>query len=185
MPTKGDITLLLDRVAQGDLVAKKDLIARVYRELRDIAGQRLRREGVGHTLQATALVHEAYLRLVQQSGDVRWSGRAHFFAVASKLMRNILVDHARAKRAQKRGPERVAFDLERCGAEGIPYDRILLVNDALDELSRLSARQGQVVEMRFFGGLTEEEVAEVLGLSERTVKRDWLMAKAWLQGRLG
>ncbi len=100
-------------------------------------------------------------------------------------MRNILVDHARAKRAQKRGPERVAFDLERCGAEGIPYDRILLVNDALDELSRLSARQGQVVEMRFFGGLTEEEVAEVLGLSERTVKRDWLMAKAWLQGRLG
>lgn len=184
MGTKGDITVLLDRVARGDAEAQAELIPHVYRHLKQLASHHLRREGVGHTLQPTALVHEAYLRLINQNEPAHWSGRGHFFAVAARIMRNILVDHARAKKAQKRGAGANREDLDRVAVEGIRDDRVLVINDALLDLANLSPRQSQIVEMRFFGGLTEEEVAVVLGLSERTVKRDWAMAKAWLHERL-
>jgi RNA polymerase sigma factor (TIGR02999 family) len=155
----------------------------LYAELRAMASSHLRSERSDHTLQATALVHEAYLRLVdtQQS----WRNRAHFFGIASTAMRRILVDHARAKRAAKRPGSQQKVDLDTAPLLTVPHsDEIIALDLALDKLSQFDARQSRIVELRYFGGLTSEEVAETLGISVITVQRDWAVAKAWLHGEL-
>lgn len=184
MANAGDITLILERLARGEAQALDELAPRVYAELRRLAAHHLRRESPAHTLQPSALVNEAYLRLVRGGAQVPWSGRAHFFAVASNLMRRILVDHARAKRARKRGAGLTLEELDQAVTRGFEEpDRILIVDEALGRLAAFAPRQCRIVEMRFFAGLTEEEIGEVLGLSARTVKRDWAMARAWLLGQ--
>ena len=184
MENAGDITRLLRRMASGDATAAKELYALLYDRLRRMAGAFLRRERPGHSLQTTALVHELYIRMASQ-GKVDWQSRAHFFGVAASVMRRILIDHARAHRAEKRGGghDPVALD-EACVASNDKLDSLLELDEALDRLARQDPRQAKIVEMRFFGGLTEEEIALLLGLSERTVKRDWVVAKAWLQAEL-
>jgi RNA polymerase sigma factor (TIGR02999 family) len=175
------VTQLLAKWRGGDREALQALIPLVYQELRRLAHNYLRAERPGHTLQSTALVHEAFLRLVDQS-PVQFQNRAHFLAVAAKLMRQILVDYARRRRAAKRGPE---YKVELDESFGVPQEQargvdVLAVNDALLQLSRRDEQQGRIVEMRFFGGLTVEETAKALEVSPATVKRDWNMAKAWL-----
>jgi RNA polymerase sigma factor (TIGR02999 family) len=180
----GDVTLLLLEWNRGDPGAREKLIPLVYRELRRLAGRSLRGERADHTLQPTALVHEAYLKLVDQR-RVRWRNRAHFFAVASALMRRILVDHARRRKAQKRGAGVARVSADETAA--VPWARdvdVLDLDEALTELSDLDPGQGRVVELRFFGGLSIDETAEATGRSKATVNRDWSMAKAWLHDRL-
>lgn len=175
---------LLARWKEGDEAALNGLIPIVYRELHALAHHFLRTERQGHTLQSTALVHEAYLRLVNQ-GPGPIQDRSHFVAVAARLMRQILVDHARSRRAAKRGPE---YKLELDEASGLPQGQgidIIALNDALNTLSRRDAQQERIVTMRFFGGLTVEETAGILGISAATVKRDWSVAKAWLTREVG
>ncbi len=180
----GEVTLLLGKIKGGNQDALGELIPLVYQELRRLAGHYLRDERIGHTLQPTALVHELYLRLVGHD-RIDWQNRAHFMAVAAQLMRRVLVDYARQRKAAKRGAP-IPFDLEAfeqdTGAVGL--EAVLAVDEALARLSQLDPQQGRVVEMRYFGGLTVEETAEVLNISPRTVKRDWAMAKAWLYGEL-
>jgi RNA polymerase sigma factor (TIGR02999 family) len=176
----GEVTQMLLEFQRGNRDAEERLIPLVYRELRRIAGAHLRHEAANHSLQPTALVNEAYLRLIGLR-DIQWQSRAHFFSVSSTLMRRILVDHARANRAHKRGggDDTLAFDEALMPApERAP--EILALDDALNQLALLDARQPKIVEMRFFAGMTEEEIGEVLGISVRTVKRDWRVAKAWL-----
>lgn len=175
------VTLLLARWRGGDSAALEALIPLVYDELRSLAHHYLRAERPGHTLQSTALVHEAFVRLVEQS-PVQIQNRPHFLAVASRLMRQILVDYARARRAAKRGPEckvelDESFDIAQEPAHGVD---VLALDDALTQLARRDEQQGRIVEMRFFGGLTVTETAQALEVSPATVKRDWNMAKAWL-----
>jgi RNA polymerase sigma factor (TIGR02999 family) len=175
---------LLARWKEGDQAALKALIPLVYNELRAVAHHYLRAERPGHTLQSTALVHEAYLRLVDQN-PAQTQNRAHFVAVAAKLMRQILVDYARSRRAAKRGPDR---QVELDETMLLPRERhvdVIALDDALIELSRRDAQQERIVELRFFGGLTLEETAEVLDVSASTVKREWNMAKAWLTREVG
>jgi RNA polymerase sigma-70 factor (ECF subfamily) len=184
VPMTADLTELLRRTAQGDKEAEQELLPRVYRELHRLAAGYLRRERPDHTLQATALVNEAYLRLAGHQ-DIDWKGRAHFFAIAAKTMRRILVDYARQRGADKRGAGGIALPLD----EGltISADQSSMVTEidaALERLEKLSPRQAKVVELRFFTGLSEEEIGEVLGISARTVKRDWTVARAWLYGEL-
>jgi RNA polymerase sigma-70 factor, ECF subfamily len=183
-PTPGEITQLLYQVTQGDHDAESRLIPLVYSELRRLARRYMRNERPDHTLQATALVHEAYLRLTKQQ-DANWQNRNHFFGVAANVMRRVLVDHARAKLATKRGSfgKKVSLD-EGLAVTYMDSDQILALNEALEELSDKDLRQCRVVELRFFGGLTEEETAGVLGISARTVKREWTVARAWLFQRL-
>jgi RNA polymerase sigma factor (TIGR02999 family) len=180
----GDVTLLLQQMRQGNREAEEALIPLVYRELRRIAGWHLKQEAAGHTLQPTALVHEAYLKLARTDG-IDWQGRSHFLAVSARLMRQILVDHARNQKAQKRGDGQRMLDIEdlAVAAPGKSPD-ILALDEALERLSKLDERQGRIVELRFFSGMTEEETGEVLGVSARTVKREWRMAKAWLYKEL-
>jgi RNA polymerase sigma-70 factor (ECF subfamily) len=183
-PQPTDVTLLLKQVANGDQQAAAQLIPLVYEELHRVAENRLRLERPDHTLQPTALVHETYLRLVAQR-DANWQNRAHFFAVASRLMRRILVDYARGRLRDKRGGRQVKLPLDkvlitsrrRC-------DELLALDESLGRLEKLDPRQSRVVELRFFGGLSVEEVSRVLGVSSKTVKREWSMAKAWLYGEL-
>ena len=178
------VPVLLNRLRGGDAGAKHQLLEMVYEELRRIAGLQLRGERPGHTLQATALVHEAYLKLSGME-QIPWEGRAHFFAVAAQVIRRILVDHARAKRAAKRGGGAVAVELPDSLQGPTPkLEDVLALDAALEKLERLDPRQKQVVEMRYFGGMTEEEIGEVLGVSSRTIKREWRMARAWLFGEL-
>ena len=179
-PSHGEITRLLDELKCGHKEAVEKLMPLVYTELRKIARRRLRRERGDHTLQPTALVHEAYLKLVGQD-DANWQGRAHFFAVAAQVMRRILVDHARGHKADKRWGkvERLPLD-DQVFADERFYPQIVILNEALDRLQKHDLRQCQIVEMRFFGGFSEEEIAEVVGISVRTVKRDWKVARAWL-----
>jgi RNA polymerase sigma factor (TIGR02999 family) len=153
----------------------------VYDELRHLARDYLRRERAGHTLQPTGLVHEAYLRLVDQT-SATWQNRAHFFSVAARVMRRVLVDYAREHRAQKRGGhlEKVEFDEALAPSIDKSLDLVAL-DEALQELTALDPRQSQIVELRFFGGMTVEEIAELLDVSPRTVKREWRLAKAWLR----
>ncbi|MGO8793159.1 MAG: sigma-70 family RNA polymerase sigma factor [Terriglobia bacterium] len=176
----GDITLLLTELQVGNRAAESKLVPLVYDELRRLARRYMRGERADHTLQPTALVHEAYLRLLGQR-DVQWQNRAHFFGVAAQLMRRILVDHARAHRAEKRGGDepKVTLDTVFVFTEAKGAD-LVAVDEALTRLTERDPRQGRIVELRFFGGLTEEEAAEVLGVSTRTVKRDWKVARAWL-----
>lgn len=171
-------TALLVRWKNGDSSALDQLLPVVYDELRRLARYYLQRERLGHTLQSTALVHEAYLRLVDQNVD--WQSRAHFFGIAAQMMRRILVDHARARNAAKRGDGlRVTLDEKMALAEAQSLD-VLALDSALVELSKLDEQQGKVVELRFFAGLSIEETAEALSISVATVKREWAMAKAWL-----
>lgn len=173
-------TQLLERVRRGDRGAFDDLFALLYGSLREIAHRRLARHRPGATLSTTALVHEAYLRLVDQSAAT-WQDRAHFLALASRAMRFILVDYARAQSAQKRGGDGVAVPLD---AVQLAADEraaeLLELDEALDQLASYDARLSELVEYRFFGGLTFEEIEEVSGLSVRTLKRDWTRARLWL-----
>jgi RNA polymerase sigma factor (TIGR02999 family) len=176
----GDVTQLLVQWQGGDRKSLDRLIPLVYKELRLIAQRFLRQEKPGHTLQSTALVHEAYLRLVDQS-RTNWQNRAHFFGVAATIIRNILVDHARARQASKRGGAMLTLSLDE--AVALPRKRdleLIAVDDALLSLSSFDPQQSRIVELRFFGGLTIEETSEVLGISESTVKRDWILAKTWI-----
>jgi RNA polymerase sigma factor (TIGR02999 family) len=173
------VSELLVRWKAGDPEALEALVPLVYKELRDIARRHLRRERPGHTLQSAALVHEAYLRLLDQR-PFETENRAHFLAVASRLMRQILVDYARGHGAAKRGAGRIV-DLETClVVPQMQSTDVVALDDALKDLARLDQQQGRIVELRFFGGLATEEIAEVLGISPSTVKRDWNVAKAWL-----
>jgi len=184
-----DVTSLLEAWSRGDRSALDRLIPIVYKDLRRVAGRRLRMERVGHTLSATALVHETYLRLMGRHPS-HLENRSHFFAVASELMRRILVDHARRRAASKRGGGAVRLTLDAAMAGAAPSGvaspdlDLVAVDDALSELAALDARQARIVEMRFFGGLTVEEAAAVLGISRATVERDWGLARAWLYRRL-
>lgn len=179
-----DVTRLLDDLSAGREHALDELLPLVYRELRRRAASYLRRERQDHTLQPTALVNEAFLKLVEQR-NVRWQNRAHFFGVAAQAMRRILVDHARTHGRVKRGGagEQVTLDDELLVAASRSID-LLALDQALERLSALDERQARVVELRFFGGLSVEETAEVLRLSPATIKREWSMAKAWLYAQL-
>jgi RNA polymerase sigma factor (TIGR02999 family) len=179
----GQITELLQHWKQGNETALADLLPLVYKELRRLAHYHLQSERPDHTLQSTALVHEAYLRLMGgQPLDLQ--NRAHFIAVASRLMRQVLVDYARERRASKRdGGCRIA--VEYLGAVAITGDaELIALDDALEELSRLDERQGKIVEMKFFGGLTAPEISQVMGLSRATVDRDWATARVWLHRQM-
>ena len=179
----GQVTLLLRQLQDGRQDAAEQLVPLVYEELRQRAAAFMRHERSDHTLQATELVHEAYRRLVDNPGNI--NNRAHFFAIAARAMRRILVDHARARKAAKRG----------AGGHKLPVDDVTLVtpeqsievlalNQALDQLAEVDEQQSRIVELRYFGGLSEEETAQVLGISSKTVQRDWKVAKAWLYGQL-
>lgn len=179
-PNSQNVTQLLVQWSNGDSAALDALIPFVYQELRRLARHYLQQEKAGHTLSPTALVHEAYLRLVNQR-DVTWQNRAHFFGVASQMMRRILVDHARKRVSAKRGGD--AFTLTLSDAISTPEHReldLVALDDALNGLAKLDERQSRLVELRFFGGLSIEETSEVLGISTPTVKRDWASARAWL-----
>jgi RNA polymerase sigma factor (TIGR02999 family) len=180
----GEVTQILHEFRLGNRDAHDRLVPLVYRELRRIAGTHLRRESATHSLQPTALVHEAYMRLIDIT-QIEWQDRAHFFSVASTLMRRILVDHARANRARKRGggEDTLCLNEALLPSPGRAPE-ILALDDALNELANLDERQAKIVEMRFFAGMTEEETGDVLGISVRTVKRDWRVAKAWLYKEL-
>ncbi len=180
MTERHDVTVLLRELSDGGSRAPAELLPLVYDELRKLAHSYLQNERPGHTLQATALVHEAYIRMVDWK-NVSWQNRAHFFAVAAQMMRKILVDHARAKKAEKRGGElqRLALD------EAVSYPArrdidLIALDDALSSLEQLDRLQASIVELRFFGGLTIEETAHALKTSPATVKREWTVAKAWL-----
>jgi RNA polymerase sigma factor (TIGR02999 family) len=178
------ITLLLEQVRHGDADARTKLAAIVYPELKKVAIDRMRRERPNHTLQPTALVHEAFLRLMT-SDQITWQNRNHFFAISAELMRQILVDYARRRRAAKRGGGAEVLELKEWQAqiEERP-DLVIEVDRLLTRLSSFDKRQAQIVEMRYFSGLTEDEIAATLGISERTVKRDWNMARAWMRKEL-
>ena len=177
----GDITALLGEWQSGNQGALNQLTPLVYRELRRLAQSYLNRERPGHTLQGTALAHEAYLRLVDQR-QVQWRDRNHFFALSAELIRRILVDHARATMAEKRGGDQVKLSLEEGMEAASPGDADLIaLDDALSLLARTDPQQSRIVELRYFAGLTIEETADVLNISPATVKRDWVIAKAFLK----
>ena len=174
------ITELLAAARGGDTAAGEAVARAVHDELRALAASYLRRERPDHTLQPTALVHEAYLRLAGPDAP-EWRNRAHFFGVAANLMRQILVEHARARHAAKRGGHAVKLSLEEASDVPVAVDvDVLALDEAMQQLAQLDARQAQIVELRFFGGLSVEDSAEVLGISPATVKRDWTSARAWL-----
>jgi RNA polymerase sigma factor (TIGR02999 family) len=180
----GNVTQLLLEAQTGDRAALNRLLPLVYDELRRVAQRQMRRERPGHTLLTTGLVHEAYLKLVDEA-QVEWQGRAHFFGIAARAMRQILVDHARRRGAEKRGGQwrRTTLADERLGL-GVPMEELLALDLALDRLDALDPRLREVVEYRFFAGMNEEEIGEVLGVSARTVRRDWVKARAWLYKEL-
>jgi len=183
-PSSSDVTLLLQRLTDGDQDALDQLIPLIYDELHRLAAFHLQRERVDHTLQTTGLVHEAYLRLVDQK-EAQWKNRGHFFAVASQAMRRVLVDYARRHEAVKRGnavpkiplDEALAFSQENT-------HQVLAIDELLEKLALLDPTESKIVELRFFGGLTVEETAEVMDISPATVKREWSVAKAWLPASL-
>jgi len=181
-PPPGEITQLLQQLGSSE--AESKLVPLVYEELRRLAARYMRRERQDHTLQPTALVHEAYLKLRDQR-RVAWQSRGHFYCIAARLMRRILVDHAREVKAAKRAGSRYKVPLEpeiACTEE--KTGELLAIDEALDRLFQQHPRQAQIVEMRFFGGCSEEEIAGILSISERTVKRDWRIARAWLYAEL-
>lgn len=182
MAESNEISILLQRLRAGDESCRAQIIHAAYGELKRLAAAKLRFERKDHSLQPSALVNEAYLRLAD--GEAVWQNRAHFFGVAAGVMRNILVDHARARKARKRdGGQRVELDF--AGAiPAVDLDHIIPLDFALRELEKANKRHFEVVQMRYFGGLTYEEIAEVLHVASRTVKRDWEYARAWLQVRI-
>jgi RNA polymerase sigma-70 factor (ECF subfamily) len=176
-------TSLVQAVTAGDHLAADQLMAQLYGEFRTLARRYLGHESPGHTLQPTALVNEVYLKLVDQT-QVDWKGRTHFFAIGAQVMRRVLVDHARGKGRVKRGGglQRAALDVSLISARSAAD--VLAVHEAIEDLAQLDPRQARIVELRFFGGLTVAEVAEVLGVSRRTVEAEWTMIRAWLRRRL-
>jgi len=178
------VTELLLAWSKGDHTIEGRLFGIVYTELHRLAGRHLLREPAEHSLQATALVHEVYLRLIDQS-RVNWESRSHFFAIAARLMRRILVDHARARKAGKRPQPGLQVSLTNLPF-GVEFQTVelLALDEALEQLETIDSRQARIVEMRFIAGLSEEEIACALGVSVRTVKREWRIARAWLYGRL-
>lgn len=179
-----DITQYLQDWRGGNASALEDVLPFVYNELRIIARRYRAKENAGHTLQTTEIINEAYLKLIDQSGT-DWQNRSHFFAVASRVMRNLLVDHARAKNYQKRGNGAEKVDLEEVALFSNENDEsIINLHEALERLEKFDERKARIVELRYFGGLSSEETGEVLGVSEITVKREWLKAKAWLYNEL-
>jgi RNA polymerase sigma factor (TIGR02999 family) len=181
------VTQLLQRWSGGDAAARDDLIPIIYRTLHRLAEHYLADERHAQTLQPTALVHEAYVRLVNQP-QPQWSSRDHFYGVAAHLMRQVLVDHARRRLSQKRGGDVVRLELDAAADVAAPASsrpEILAINDALDDLARVDARKSQVIELRYFGGCTEEETARLLSLSIATVRRDLRAGEAWLAAHLG
>jgi RNA polymerase sigma factor (TIGR02999 family) len=181
MPPKDpEITQLLAAWGEGDQNALDRLIPAVYGELRRIAGNFMRRQNKANTLQASALVNEAFLRLVD-SNKVNWQGRTHFFAVSAQLMRRVLVDAARRRNSQKRGGDRMRITLdERIDVPNSDETDLVALDEALVRLAELNPRHSRIVELRYFGGLTEQQIADALNVSERTVRRDWSLARAWL-----
>lgn len=183
-PASQEITQLLLAWGSGDKAALDALMPIVYDELRRLAKRYMRRQNPDHTLQTTALVNEAYLRLIDSS-RVRWQDRTHFFAISAQLMRRILVDFARAKNSRKRGGEQIQITLdERIEAPFETETNLVELDEALQRLAKLSPRQSRIVELRYFGGLSEEEISETLAISTRTVRRDWSLARAWLYREL-
>ena len=181
---KREVTAALIDASGGDREAAAQLWDLTYDELRRIAQRMLRSERADHTLSGTALVHEAFVRLVDQD-RVQWQDRAHFFAVAAQACRRILIDHARKHRAQKRGGGRARVTLERVQIEADRTSEDLLdLHEALERLEKLNERLSKIVEYRYFGGLSEAEIGDVLGISERTVRRDWVKARSWLYNEL-
>jgi RNA polymerase sigma factor (TIGR02999 family) len=180
-----EVTQILQQLADGDKHAADALLPHVYEQLRHIARRRMNAERPDHTLQATALVHEAYARLVGNE-ELTWDGRGHFFAAAAEAMRRILIEHARGRERVKRGgPKRVHLPISVVDLAATENpEEILSVDEAICRLSKQDPRMGEVVRLRFFAGLTEKETAEVLGVTDRTVRRDWTLARAWLQREL-
>jgi len=185
MVSARDVTALLGDWSRGERTALNQLLPLVYAELRRVARRQLGKERADHTLQPTALVHEVFIRLVDQR-QVDWKNRAHFFGVAANLMRRILVDHARRHAARKRGDGMRRVSIDEAQDVAAPKDMpVLALDHALDRLERVDAELAKIVELRAFGGLTIEEAAHVLGVSPSTAKRDWRTAKAWLNRELG
>jgi len=179
---KDEITVILNRMSQGSDTAPGRLLELVYDDLRRLAGAYMQNERPDHTLQATALVHEAYVRLVDWK-NVSWESRAQFFSVAAEVMRRVLIDHARARKTQKRSVDKLVLD----DAVSLPDHRqidLIALDEALQTLEKLDPQQAKIVELRFFGGLTITEVAHVLKISESAVRREWTFAKAWFQREL-
>jgi RNA polymerase sigma factor (TIGR02999 family) len=176
---KGEVTQLLNAMTRGDSGAAEKLLPLVYSELHRLAASYMRRERPDHTLQPTALINEAYLRLAH--GDMEWNSREHFIGMAANVMRHVLVDHARAHKAQQRdgGMKRVELR-EDLAISAEKLEEVVALDEALRSLETLHPRQGKVVELRYFGGLSIEQIASVLGMSERSVKRDWSLARIWL-----
>ena len=182
--TAPEMTALLSAWSDGDKAALEQLMPMIYQELRRLAARHVGRERVGHTLQATALVNEAYLRLIDQK-RVRWQNKAHFMGIAAQMMRRILVDYARTRHYVKRGGGAPKVSLDEAATLSLERtEELIALNDALTRLSELDPRKSRVVELKFFGGLSVEETAEVLQISTNTVLRDWRTAKAWLHREL-
>lgn len=179
-----NITQTLERLKRGDNSAEADLVQLVYADLRRIAASQLKRERGNHTLQPTALVHETFLKLLRREPGA-WNNREHFFRAAARAMRFVLVDYARAANAERRGGELTRVELQDWSvAVTTKSEEILTLDRVLDKLEQKSPRQKTIVEMRYYSGLTEEEIANILNLSVRTVKRDWAVARAWLHGEI-
>jgi RNA polymerase sigma-70 factor, ECF subfamily len=184
IPASPNVTRLLVDWSNGDQAALDKLLPLVNAELRQLARRYMRRESPGHTLQTSALVNEAYMRLIDQK-HVQWQNRAHFFGIAAQLMRRILIDHARSHHYAKRGGGALRVSLDEAAAvTEARAAELLAVDEALERLTAMDARKGRIVELRFFGGLTEEETAEVMGVSTPTVQREWRAARAWLRRML-
>jgi RNA polymerase sigma factor (TIGR02999 family) len=184
MTRSREATKIVNALGAGDRSRADRLIELVYDELRSLAGRFMAQEGIGHTLQPTALVNEAFLKLIKQD-EVDWQGRSHFLAIGAQAMRRILVDYARTKKRQKRGGglQRVELTDELVFSTGRSED-VLALDTALEELAKLNPRQAQIVELRFFAGMSIDEIAAALGLSKRTVERNWTMVRAWLRQKL-
>jgi RNA polymerase sigma factor (TIGR02999 family) len=183
--SKKNLTQMLQNISNGDHKEVDELFSAVNQELRRIAGARMRSERPNHTIQPTALVHEAYIRLVNQA-DVSWQNRAHFLAVAAKVMRQFLIDYAREQGAVKRGGGQKKLALDEALTQGEERDiDLVILGDALTKFEKIDPKRSRLVELRFFGGLTNYEIAEVIGVSDRTVKRDLRTALAWLRHEIG
>jgi RNA polymerase sigma factor (TIGR02999 family) len=185
MEPSATITQLLIKWRDGDKAALDELARRIYGELRGLARYYLRQEHIGHTLQPSDLVHEAYIRLADEK-DIDWQNRAHFFGIAAMRMSHILIEHARGRRAAKRGGGEYRLSLSKMDRQAEERDvNLLALDDALRRLEALDQQKSRIVELRYFAGLTIEETAEALGISPATVKRDWSMARAWLRSEIG